>query len=265
MAIKKEDIQKALDELSDVLLPQEEPTEEVSKAEEEDEEEEEAPKPKAKVAKKSEPSLDNPEGDDLGAGHMGNKMSDSAKEGGSGKEGQKKMKDAKKSFKDNLPDEIETKVEVSDFLKSLVNHTAGSIDNLREAMVKSQEHTDGLAEKVDSIAKSQAKLGVVLKALCEKVGVISAEPARAPKAETTISKSGVVERTFENPGAEEAPQSTKLFKSLSDNPFVAKSQISNALCDLVKSGTALDTDVIGFESGGYIRPELVGKLKEKLN
>ena len=45
----------------------------------------------------------------------------------------------------------------------------------------------------------------------------------------------------------------------------AKSQIANAMCDLVRKGEANDLDVIGFESGGYIRPEIVTKLKTALN
>ena len=132
---------------------------------------------------------------------------------------------------------------------------------------KMQKISKELVEKLEDVQKSQAKLGVVLKAICEQIGVISNEPAREAKAETNaISKSDVVERKFENPSADEdGSQGNKLFKSLSDNPLIAKSQISEALCDLVKKGEAADTDVIGFESGGYIRPELVGKLKEKLN
>ncbi len=150
-----------------------------------------------------------------------------------------------------------------------MNHLADSTDNLREAVVKSgeasEEKYNGLAEKVENVQKSQAKLGVVLKALCEKVGVIAAEPAREPKAETTVSKSGVVERNFDNPQTEEGAQKPKLFKSLSENPVIAKSQITEALCDLVKSGNAADMDVINFETAGHIKPELVSLLKEKLN
>jgi hypothetical protein len=248
MGIKKEEIVKALKELEDVLTPEQ--AADVDKS------------------SQSEPFLDNAEGDDLDGGHMSNKMSDSAKEG-SGKEGQKKMKkDGKKSFRDDLSEEVETKVEVSDFLKSLVNTTGDAIDNLRESLTKSQGANDGrfseLAEAVEDIQKSQAKLGVVLKAICEQIGVIGNEPASKPKAEQTVAKSGVAERKFENP-TEDGEQSGKMFKSLSDNPLIAKSQISEALCELVRKGEAADTDVIGFESGGYINPTLVSKLKEKLN
>jgi len=54
MGINKEQVEKALADLEGNLKPEEE------------------------VNKASEQDLDNPEGDDLGGGHMGNKMSDSA-------------------------------------------------------------------------------------------------------------------------------------------------------------------------------------------
>jgi len=56
-----------------------------------------------------------------------------------------------------------------------------------------------------------------------------------------------------------------MFKSLSPNPIIAKSQISTALCDLVKKGEASDMDVIGFEGNGHISMEVATKLKQILN
>ena len=180
-----------------------------------------------------------------------------------------KSKKAKKSFADEMPDEIQTKIDVSEFLKSLVNHTAESVDALREYVAKSdiahETRYGDMVEAIEDVQKSQAKIGVVLKAVCEKIGIIEKSPARQPKAETNISKSQVADRQFENPRAEgDEPVQEKMFKSLSANPREAKLQMSNALCDLVKSGDASDLDVIGFESGGYIRPELVTKLQETL-
>lgn len=180
-----------------------------------------------------------------------------------------KAKHAKKSFADDMPEEVQTKIDVSEFLKSLVNHTAESVDALREYVAKSdiahESRYGELADAVEEIQKSQAKIGVVLKAVCERIGIIEKSPARAPKAETEISKSQVAERQFDNPRAEGSEEQPKLFKSLSRDPRVAKSQVSEALCDLVRKGEATDLDVIGFESGGYIKPELVTKLQETLN
>jgi len=237
------------------------------------------------VSKASEEDLDQPEGGELEPGSMEGKMSDEAgapekkkvkkaedEEEGSDedeaedeKEKLMKMK-AKKSFAEELPEEIETKIDVSDFLKSLVNHTAESIDGLKDVLVKGEELNDqrftALASTVEDVQQAQAKIGIVLKALCEAVGVIKSSPAREAKAETIAKSDASIERNFKS--ALETEGAEKVFKSLSDNPAIAKSQISEAMCGLVRKGEATDMDVIGFESGGYIRPELIGKLKEIL-
>jgi hypothetical protein len=235
------------------------------------------------ISKASEQDLDQPEGADMG-NPAKEKMSDMAKDKkkkvkkSEGEEEEKDMDEdeeeemdkAKKSFHD-LPEEVETKIDVSDFLKSLVEHTAESIDSIAQAVTKSQAETVGnyneLAGAVEDIQKSQAKIGVVLKALCEKVGIIENAPAQAPKAETVAKSDNenvVAERVFKS-GLEENKGEEPMFKSLNENPHVAKSQISNALCELVKSGKATDMDVIGFESNQYIRPEIVTELKTILN
>lgn len=245
------------------------------------------------VVKASEDDLDQPEGADMG-NPAKDKMSDAAKakkakkslgkgdlkiehEDDDGEdeedmevEKKKAYQKAKKSFSDEMPEEVQTKIDVSEFLKSLVDHTGNTIETLRVAVVKGEQHNDArygqLAEAVEDIQKSQAKIGVVLKAICERIGVISAAPARPAKADSVAKSEGAAApatRKFDS-GLEQEGQE-KVFKSLSDNPQVAKSQMSNALCDLVKKGEATDLDVIGFESGGYIRPELVGKLKQVLN
>lgn len=239
----------------------------------------------AEVSKASADDLDQPEGADLG-NPAKDKMSDAAKakkakkalppvdedgdEDDDGAEMQKKSKKAKKSFAEDMPEEVQAKVDVSEFLKSLVDHTGQTIEGLREAVVKSEAQGNAryseLAEQVEDIQKSQAKIGIVLKAICEKIGVIGAAPARAAKADTVAKSEGAAakatDRSFDSGLAEEKQE--KVFKSLSDNPLVAKSQISNALCEMVKKGEAQDLDVIGFESSGHIKPELVAKLKTVL-
>lgn len=244
------------------------------------------------LAKASEEDLDQPEGADLG-GDAKDKLSDEAKskkaakakkgdlkiehEGGDvelkeeeegEEEMEKKYKKAKKSFSEDLPEEVQTKIDVSEFLKSLVDHTSEAVDGLAGELAKSQAITksrlDTLEEGLAEIQESQAKIGIVLKAICDRIGVISKSPARLAKSDMFAkSEATLADREFASGLAGEAQE--KVFKSLSDNPVIAKSQISNALCDLVKSGHATDLDVIGFESQGYIRPELVTKLKEKLN
>jgi hypothetical protein len=176
--------------------------------------------------------------------------------------------DKSKTKKSELPEEVQTKIEVSDFLKSLVDHNVSGLTRLAEVIAKSDSANDArvneLQDAVESLAKSQANIGIVLKALCEKMGVIENSPARkAPKAETFVKSEAVAERQMAS-GLESEKPEEKMFKSLSENPVIAKSQISNALCDLVMKGQATDMDVINFESAGFISPELVSKLNGKI-
>jgi hypothetical protein len=261
MKVKTEDVLKALDSLQEGF-------------------EQEA------IEKSSEQDLDQPEGADLG-NPVKEKMSDEAKSAKKMKKGElkieheaedeeedededegedmeKKMK-AKKSFSE-LPEEVQTKIEVSEFLKSLVDHNVDGLKKLADFVAKSdnaqETRYNELSEVVEGLAKSQAKIGIVLKAMCEKLNIIENAPAVAPKSET-VAKSQVGERTF-NSGLEAEKGEEPVFKSLSTDPIMAKSQISNALCDLVMKGEATDMDVINFESAGFISPELVNKLKGKL-
>jgi len=248
------------------------------------------------VIKASEQDLDQPEGGDLGnpakekmssAAPGPDKSKKAVKKADADEEGEdeggeedeqedakennfeKKMKKKSyaKSFAEEMPEEIETKIDVSDFLRSLVDHTGNTIDALRECVAKSDSsHSaqfDELAAVVEDIQKSQAKIGVVLKAICQQIGVFKAAPAHAAKADTVVKSATAPERKFASGLEQEGTD--KVFKSLSENPSIAKSQMSKALCDLVMKGEASDMDVIGFESGGYIRPELVNKLKTVLN
>lgn len=243
------------------------------------------------VSKASEDDLDQPEGADMG-NPAKDKMSDAAKakkakadvdmdkaddcdEDDMDKGFEEMMADkkkayqkAKKSFADEMPEEIETKIDVSEFLKSLVDHTGKSINALTQYVAKSDAAHDAryseVLDIVEDVQKSQAKIGVVLKAICQQIGIVSAAPAQVAKSEV-VAKSQAAAPAREFSSGLEGERDEKVFKSLSENPAVAKSQISNALCDLVRKGEAQDMDVIGFETNNYIRPELVSKLKTVLN
>jgi hypothetical protein len=231
----------------------------------------------AKGDQGANPPLNSAEGDDLGV-KRGKPMSDAAKEGKanhgksdySDKGKEKKM--TKKSFKEELPDEITEQIDVSDFLKSLVDYTGEKMDELNTQVAKSElaqsQTQDDITSKLETIEKSQAMIGIVLKSVCEKLGIIENAPAHAQKSETSINKSEVAERKFDSnaaEGNEGVEEKAPLFKSLSKNPQIAKSQVSEAMCDLVKSGECADTDVINFEMTGFISPTIVSKLNEKLN
>jgi hypothetical protein len=259
MKVKTEDVLKALDSLQEGF--------------------------EEEVVKASEQDLDQPEGADLG-NPVKEKMSDEAKsmkkvkkaeemeeeegeedeEEGEDMEMEKKMK-AKKSFAGDLPEEVQTKIEVSEFLKSLVDHNVDGLKKLADYVAKSdaaqETRYSELNEVVEGLAKSQAKIGVVLKAICKKLNIIENSPATAPKSEIVAKSQTNAERTFSS-GLETEKGEEPVFKSLSNDPIMAKSQISNALCDLVMKGEATDMDVINFESAGFISPELVNKLKGKL-
>lgn len=240
------------------------------------------------VSKASDSNLDQPEGADLG-NPAKEKMSAAASKAKKGadcppemkkgdepemeEEGEeqeeappKKSMKAKKSFHDEVPEEIQTKIDVSEFLKSLVDHTGDCIDELSGEISKSEARMakshSTLVGAVEDIQKSQAKIGIVLKAICQRIGIIENSPAKPAKADT-VAKSGAQEREFKS-GLEGESQEP-VFKSLSQNPTVAKSQISGVLCDMVRKGEADAMDVIGFETNGFLRPDLMPKLKQALN
>jgi len=200
------------------------------------------------------------------------------------KYGNKKGKDAspaKKSlpsdFHSGMPSEVETKVDVSDFLKSLVDHTADRVNGLREFIVKSDEaaeaRTDDIVDQVGEVQKSLMDVGIVLKAICEKIGVLENEPAHVAKSQTAATQGKGVERQFENntqTATEGVAKSSGggdfLYKSLEGrHPVEIKKAISCALMDLCKKGELDDLQVINFETYNVITPEADVKLRAVLN
>lgn len=252
-----------------------------------------------RLEKSSKEDLDNPEGADLDAGtHAGEKLSDHAEEdegaSGAAKKSPKPVKKgqdgADKTGEQQNPDEdtemgtevkslnaradaeIKNKIEVSDFLKSLHEGLNDTLEAMGDVIAKSATVYDGrtksMEEKLDDVMQYQAKLGVVLKAMCEHLGMLGNQPARGPKAvSTAVTKSGAgtpVERQFADPRAALAAAADKseLFPGLSDNPVVAKAQLVGVALDLAKSGKIEPTDVINLEMNGHIRPEIVPMIQK---
>lgn len=173
-----------------------------------------------------------------------------------------KGKIAEKSFHDDMPAEVEAKVEVSTFLKSLVDYTGSQIDDLRDALVKGDAAQDArfedIMESVDGLQKSMGNIGIVLKAVCEKIGILESRPA-APKAVTSVAQT--VEKSFVGMEAD-ASADDGVYKSLSGKaPIEIRKSISDAMIDLVKKGEMSDTDLINFETFGYVTPEADKKLR----
>lgn len=172
-------------------------------------------------------------------------------------------------WSDKQDDEVQAKIEVSAFLKSISDHIGNCMDSMKDAVLDTSksynERTSTLEEQIADIQQSQAKLGIVLKAICEELNIIGNSPAADQKADTEINKGDGthVERKFETGvGDENAIQ--KALPGLSDNPIVAKSQITNILVEMVYKGEITDTAVVSFESGGFLEPDLVPKVQKAL-
>lgn len=181
--------------------------------------------------------------------------------------------ETEKSFRDDMSSEIRTKIDVSSFLRSLVDHNAKSVDGLRAALQKSNansnDRTDVVLDSIEGLQKSLSNIGVVLRAVCERIGVIENQPQVAKSvtaAGQSVAKSVVapVSREFIAEAGETSNDG--MYKSLNGKaPHVQKSMISDAICNLVMKGEAKDTDVINFETNGFIPGELDSKLRSVLN
>lgn len=289
MGIKREDVSNALAALEGHL-----PETEVSKAEKSDDDLGEA---NGAATAKDGGSL-KAEGDDMNKKHGNTKgkgfesrkslakaKKDEEEDEGEEEEGDDEEEEEKeeksmvnksvpKDYMSGLNNEVITKIDVSNFLRSLVDHTADSVDNLRDFVVKSdmvhESRYEELMTSVEEIQKSQANIGIVLRAVCERIGVIENQPARMAKsvtAESQVKKSvQAVDRSMPNHDpALEGEGEQGMFKSLQGKaPHVAKAMVSDAICELVKKGEAKDVDVINFETFGHITPELEPKLRPML-
>lgn len=289
MAITKDDVKKALTRLEETGDLSEGEGEEVSKAGEYDHgDRDKAGKAMAKNGKGgarpgssgSVPqndlntsngaadgggSLDAP-GDNMN-GKYGNKKGSKGKMGNKSMEGEKSVPE---DFEAGLNEEVQAKVDVSQFLRSLVDHTAESHDRLRDFVAKSDEAGDArfeeLTEDIGKLTKSLSNVGIVLKAICERIGVIEEKPqvAKSQTAEAVETAARPFQKS--DPTAENAlppQQSEGLYKSLEGKPpHVVKKAIADKLCDLVMKGEAVDTDVINFETYNSLSPELDEKVRQ---
>jgi len=181
------------------------------------------------------------------------------------KKGEVKAKKSVESFTDDLPEEVETKVEVSSFLKALVDHTADRFDGLRDYVAKSDEamevRSEEIQEGVEDVQKSLQNIAIVLKAVCERIGILENEP----ESQKSVTRGNDGERNFhKSVSAEEGSEA--VYKSLNGKaPGVQKSMISTAMIDLVQKGRLSDLDVVNFETYGHVSPEADVLLRGILN
>lgn len=246
------------------------------------------------LEKASEEDLTNPEGSDLDAGtHAGEKLSEvpNEDEGASGaakktpksvkkgekaaeeeedEENEKPDKDEEKMKSLNADTEIKQAIEVSDFLKSLHGSLNDTLESMQDVIKSSgamhATQIKSLEERIDDIQMNQAKLGVVLKAMCEHMGMLGNQAAREAK---SVAKSGgaagqPAERKFVDPAQvlEEAANKSAMFPGMSANPIVAKSQLLDAAMELAKSGKIGEVDVINLEANGHMRPEVATLIQK---
>lgn len=172
-------------------------------------------------------------------------------------------------YKEN--EEIQAKIEVSGFLKSISSEVGTCLNSMKDVVEETSksynERATSLEEQIADVQQSQAKLGIVLKAICQEMKIVGDSPASDPKATTEINKGGEDhnERNFETgAGKEDDGTVQKAFPGLSDNPVLAKGQITNVLVDMVFKGEISDTAVVAFETSMFIEPELVPKIQKAL-
>jgi hypothetical protein len=205
------------------------------------------------------------------------------KRGKVAKEGDKGMKKSlPPEFQSELPSEVKAKVEVSTFLKSLVDHVGDNVDGLRDFVAKSDEASETrheeINDRIDGLYKSMGHIGVVLKSLCEHVGIISQQPAHEPKSQGAAPAQHAVQKSYaERPSVDPAaqmeaaqPQAEQsggaIYKSLSGkSPAEVRKSISAAMCELVRKGDLAETDVINFETFGHVSAEAHARLAGMLN
>ena len=152
-------------------------------------------------------------------------------EGGEEDAGDGPAKKSMPSFADDMPSEIQTKVDVSQFLRSLVDHTAQTVNGMRDVLVKSDLAQDGriasLEEGIEGLSKSMGNIGVVLAAICERIGVVESAPAQ-PK--SVVKSAAPVKRDFAG-GEEAGKEEGGLYKSLVGKPAHIQPLIHNPTTD----------------------------------
>lgn len=157
------------------------------------------------------------------------------------------------AFTEGLPEEVEAKIDVSDFLKSLTLHVGDCIDTLSDYVKKSEKSSEGRMETIEKsleqVAENFKNVGIVLKGIVDAIGLVENSAVRAPK--SVITKSDVAERFDSN----------EIMSGISQDPTIAKGQISGRLLDLAKAGKVRDLDIINFEQTGYLAPETLAQLK----
>lgn len=169
-----------------------------------------------------------------------------------------KKSDVSKSLIDHAVENpaVQQGFEMAEFLtgwaqvmhKSLQSLESRVTDRVLTAIAKSDAARASSEAEQGNVAKSMAgalaSLGEVLAVQEQRLNQIEAGAARAPKSQTSISKSGVTPSAYDGGNAE----------------TLTKSQVSERLLDLVKKSEATAQDVLKYDASGELTPELKRKV-----
>jgi len=177
-------------------------------------------------------------------------------------------KSLKKSIskKFNSKGEISEAMEVSDFLAAVVEATSESLGDMAIKLEKSLQNNYStvsvLAKSFTSIVKSQKgilkqqeSLGKLLKSISKKMDDLNErveEIEQQPTMRKSIPNVNIVNRNFQ--------------KSLGEEQPLSKSQILQSLMSMYEQGDSgvTTSDIITFESGAPLRPELLAKVRSRV-
>lgn len=160
----------------------------------------------------------------------------------------KSKKKTKKSLADDIleNEEVSKAVDVTPFLKEVVETLSDSHDSLASTVSKSIAFSRYQKEFNIGLAKALNEMSNVVKGLVAKVDELGKSPAAQRKSDTSAV---VIEKSFANGDAEGKNQLTK-------------GQIASKLLSLMEAGDAsiTEADILRAESTGAVRPNLMEKL-----
>lgn len=163
----------------------------------------------------------------------------------------KDEKEVEKSLTDYASDneEVAKGLEVSSFLQGWAEVQAETISAVESRLAKS---IAGAAEEQNSfnsdLAKSVSQLAEVLTIQAQRIEQLESTPARGPKSAQAVEKSF-------GAGGEVAPQ----------GELLTKSQVSDALTEMVQKGDLPAVEVVKFESTGQLSADLDAKVRAHYN
>lgn len=146
-------------------------------------------------------------------------------------------------------EEVAKGLEVSSFLQGWAEVQAETISAVETRLAKSIVAASDEQNTFNAdLAKSVAQLAEVLSIQAQRIEQIESTPARGPKSAQAVEKSF-------GAGGDVAPQGETL----------SKSQVSDALTEMVQKGELPAVEVVKFESTGMLSSDLDAKVRAHYN